>query len=547
MGPTASGGGEGSAARAASGPPRRSRRALLVAPAFPTSYWSMRYALEFVGKRANMPPLGLLTVAGMFPDGYELRLVDLNVEPLRDADLEWADTVFLSAMLVQKRSLHEVVERCRRHGIPTVAGGPYPTSYPESLAEVDHVVVGEAEGIFPELLRDLERGEARRLYVAPSRPSLALAPLPRFDLLRMNLYESMVVQFSRGCPFNCEFCDITTLFGRVPRTKSNEQVIAELQRLHDLGWRGSVFVVDDNFIGNKRDAMRLLPALADWQRPRGYPFRMHTEASVNLAELDSLMQAMTEAGFFRVFLGIETPNPQVLVKAGKGQNVKRGHDDYLLRAVRKIQCRGLQVSAGFILGMDGDTEASFDAQIAFIQEAGIPMAMVGLLTALKGTRLYHRLGAEGRLLEESSGNNVEVALNFEPEMERTRLEKGYLRVLSTLYDPSLRNYFDRCWRLLRTLGPRHAGGGSVGWVDLRAFARSLRRQLLSRQGPAYARLLLRVLLRRPRLLPDAVTLAVFGYHFERVTREHVASHRTASAPRSLHHPRLGSLGSSASR
>lgn len=496
--------------------------ALLVYPKFPPSYWGAQYALEFIGKKSVMPPLGLLTVAGMFPPHYRLKVIDMNVEPLKDEHLEWADMVCTSTMIVQKDSLSEVIERARRAAVPVVAGGPHPTSFYEEIDGVDHFILDEVENTFGGFLRDLESGCAQKIYRSPSKPSIKDAPLPRYDLIDIQAYRSMALQFSRGCPFDCEFCDITKLFGRVPRTKTAEQVLAEFDVLYNLGWRGQMFLVDDNFIGNKKDAIRVLPEIARWQKARNYPFSLYTEASVNLSGLDDLLDTMVDAGFTMTFLGIETPNREALLKTKKAQNTHRHDDNYLLNAVRKIQEKGLEVTAGFILGLDSDGEDAFDAQIEFIQRAGIPTAMVGLLCALKGTDLYKRMQKEGRLLEESSGNNVSVSLNFRTEMDREVLIQGYKRVLSTLYDPGLKNYFARCLTMLRRVNPHSRGDSRIGKAEFMAFAKSLKRQLLSRQGPAYLRFLLAVLRENPRLLKDAVRLAILGYHFERTTSQQIA-------------------------
>ena len=502
----------------------RSSKVLLVYPEFPPSYWGFQYALELVGKRASMPPLGLLTVAAMFPARYQLRLVDMNVAPLTDADLDWADLVLTSTMVVQQRSLREVIARANARRRPVAVGGPHPSSFADEIAGADHYLLDEVEETFPRFLADWEAGRAARVYRPESKPAIAAAPVPRFELLDLRAYASMALQFSRGCPFDCEFCDITKLFGRVPRAKSNAQMLAEFDRLHALGWRGPVFLVDDNFIGNKKEALRLLPALAGWQRARGYPFDLYTEASVNLARLEPLLDAMVAAGFTMAFLGIESPNPEALRRTHKPQNTARGEDGHLLRAVTAIQRKGIEVSGGFILGLDGDGPEVFDAQVAFIQEAGIPIAMVGLLTALRGTDLYARLEREGRLLAESSGNNVEVTLNFRSELEREVLMSGYRRVLSTLYDEGLRNYFERCWTMLAHLGERPRPRHPVGAAELLALARSLRRQLFSRQGPAYLKFLARTLLHRPALLDQAVRLAIKGLHFRKFTVQTLAAH-----------------------
>jgi len=496
--------------------------ALLVYPKFPPSYWGAQYALEFIGKKSAMPPLGLLTVAGMFPSGYQLKVVDMNVDPLTEKHLEWADMVFTSTMIVQKDSLREVIERAKRAQVPVIAGGPHPTTFYEEIDGVDHFVLDEVEDTFGEFLKDFENGRAQRIYRSPAKPSIKDAPLPRYDLINIHAYGSMALQFSRGCPFDCEFCDITKLFGRVPRTKSAEQILAEFDVLYNLGWRGRMFLVDDNFIGNKRDAMHVLPEIARWQKARNYPFSLYTEASVNLSGLDDLLDAMVDAGFTMAFLGIETPNRKALLKTKKAQNTHRHDDNFLLNAVRKIQEKGLEVTAGFILGLDSDGEDAFDGQIEFIQQAGIPTAMVGLLSALKGTDLYLRLQKEGRLLEESSGNNVSVSLNFRTEMDREVLIQGYKRVLSTLYDPGLKNYFDRCLTMLRRVKSNSHFTPQIGKAEWMALAKSIKRQLLSRQGPAYLKFLLAVVKEKPRAFGDAVRLAIMGYHFEKTTSQQIA-------------------------
>jgi radical SAM superfamily enzyme YgiQ (UPF0313 family) len=506
-----------------------SPKVLLVYPQFPPSYWGFQYALELAGKHASMPPLGLLTVAAMIPGHYQLRLVDMNVAPLTDADLDWSDLVLTSTMVVQRGSLRDVISRCNARRRPVAVGGPYPTSFSDEIGGADHYLLDEVEESFPRFLADWEAGKAARFYRPESKPSIAATPVPRFDLLDLGAYGSMAIQFSRGCPFDCEFCDITKLFGRIPRTKSNAQMLAELDRLHELGWRGSVFLVDDNFIGNKKEALRLLPALAEWQREHGYPFDFYTEASVNLARLEPLLDAMVEAGFTMTFLGIESPNPEALRKTNKPQNTDRGDDDYLFHAVTAIQRKGIEVTGGFILGLDGDGPEVFDAQVDFIQNAGIPIAMVGLLTALRGTDLYSRLEREGRLLAESTGNNVEITLNFKSEIDREVLIAGYRRVLSTLYDDGLKSYFERCWTMLSHLGDRPRPHRPVSASDLLALARSLRLQVFSRQGPAYLKFLTRTLIHRPALFGHAVSLAIKGLHFRKFTVQTLATHEFREA------------------
>ncbi len=497
--------------------------ALLVYPEHPPTYWGADHALEMSGVKAAHPPLGLLTVAAMFPASYELRVVDMNVSDLHDADLEWADLVFTSTMITQHVSLRAVVERCNRAGVPVVAGGPHPTTFHEEIGGVDHFVLDEVEETFAEFLRDLESGTAKRLYREARKPDVTRTPVPRFDLIDIKNYAMMSVQFSRGCPFDCEFCDIIKLYGRVPRTKSPEQVVEELDSLYRLGWRGPVFLVDDNFIGNKRDALELLPAIAGWQKARGYPFTLITEASANLALMDAMMDAMIEAGFDSVFVGIETPNPRALLKTKKQQNTNETQENYLYHAVRKIQQRGMQVQGGFILGLDSDDEGVFDAQIDFIQETGIPVAPIYLLTAVKGTDMYERMKSEGRLLEAPLGTNA-MPLNFKTELEYGTLIDGYKRVIATLYDPTLENYFSRCLTLFRHLKPVRHLRKPRSRTEIDAAFMAVRSRLSARQLPAYSKFVAKVSKDYPDMLSDAIYLAAMGYHFEKISRQQIAIH-----------------------
>ena len=497
--------------------------ALLVYPEQPPTFWGADHALEMSGVKATFPPLGLLTVAAMFPPHYALRVVDMNVGTLRDADLEWADLVFTSTMIPQHSSLCTVIERCNNAGVPVVAGGPHPTTFHEEIAGVDHFVLGEVEEIFAEFLRDLEDGKAEAIHRESRKPDVTRTPVPRFDLVDTKNYAMMCVQFSRGCPFDCEFCDIIKLYGRVPRTKSPEQVVEELDSLYRLGWRGPVFLVDDNFIGNKRDALKLLPAIAEWQKARGYPFTLMTEASANLALMDAMMDAMIEAGFDTVFVGIETPNPEALLKTKKAQNTSKTQENFLYHAIRKIQQHGMQVQGGFILGLDSDDEGVFDAQIEFIQETGIPVAPIYLLTALKNTDMYERLKSENRLLEAPLGTNA-MPLNFRTEMDYGTLIEGYKRVLTTLYDPTLENYFSRCLTLFRHLKPVRHLRKPRSRSEIDAAFMGVRRRLSVRQIPAYSTFIGKVSKKYPRMLPDAIYLAAMGYHFEKISRQQVAIH-----------------------
>ena len=492
--------------------------ALLLYPKHPPTYWGNNYSLDIMGIKSTHPPLGLLTVAAMFPSRYNLRVIDLNVNSLADADLKWADLVFTSSMIVQRPSLEQVVERCNRAQVPVVAGGPHPTTFHEEMEGIDHFVLDEVEEIFPVFLRDLETGTAKPVYRAPRKPDVTLTPVPRFDLIDMNEYYSMSLQFSRGCPFDCEFCDITKLYGRVSRTKSPEQMVAEFDHLYELGWRGPLFLVDDNFIGNKREVSRLLPVIAEWQKEHRYPYTLSTEATVNLVRMNDLMDVMIEAGFEAVFLGIETPNPQALKKMKKPQNIDMRDDNYLFTAVRKIQKKGMQVQGGFILGLDDDDENAFDAQIKFIQAAGIPISLIGLLAALKGTNLWDRLERENRLLNKP----VEVdgtALNFKPQMDPGALVKGYLRVIGTIYDATLENYFDRCLTLFDNLNPVPHIYKPMGNHLLLAGIMRIRRRLTPEQLRPFSRYIAKVAKDHPRFLPLAIRLAGMGHHCEKFTRQ----------------------------
>src|SRR3989449_5105425 len=417
-------------------------KVLLVNPEFPDTYWSFRHALPFEGKRCAFPPLGLLTVSAMLPKTWERRLVDLNVRKLRSSDIKWADIVMATAMIVQKDSLKQVVLKCKAQGKRVVVGGPYVSTTLEALPEADHIFIGEAETTVPQFLEDLERGTAKRSYQAAERPPLAVTPVADFHLANMKHYSAMSVQYSRGCPFNCEFCDIIEIYGRVPRTKSNPQMLAELDALYSLGWRGTVFIVDDNFIGNKKNVRQLMPELANWQKRHDYPFTLLTEASVNLADDEPLLESMRQSGFRRVFLGIETPVEESLKEAQKTQN--RGN---LLDSVKKIQSYGMEVMAGFIVGFDNDPADIFERQIDFIRKSAIPLAMVGLLNALPETQLWRRLEREGRLLGEASGNNTVCTFNFKTRMDPAVLIQGYQTIMRTIYSP--REYYERALDSMR--------------------------------------------------------------------------------------------------
>lgn len=486
-------------------------RVLLVYPEFPDTYWSFKHALAFEGKRSAFPPLGLLTVSAMLPSDWERRLVDLNIEPLTAEDLEWADIVFASAMLVQKESLEDVILKCIAHGKRVAVGGPYVSTTHDHVA-ADYIFIGEAEQTLPEFLRDLELGIPQTIYRAAEKPSLTETPAPDFKIAKLDAYSAMSVQYSRGCPFQCEFCDIIEIYGRVPRTKTSTQMLAEFDALYEVGWRGTVFVVDDNFIGNKRNVKRFLPKLAAWSREHNQPFSFTTEASVNLAEDDELLEMMRESGFRRVFLGIETPVEASLKETHKLQNT-RGN---LLDSVRKIQSYGMEVMAGFIVGFDNDPEDIFARQIEFIRESAIPLAMVGLLTALPDTQLWRRLEKEGRLLTESSGNNTDCSLNFVPRMDAGKLVEGYKEVLRTIYSPG--EYYRRALNCLDRVKQDATEHRYTFAKEAAAFARVvLKLGIVDGERVEFWRFMRRAFAEHRQHFAQAVMLAAMGYHFRKLT------------------------------
>jgi radical SAM superfamily enzyme YgiQ (UPF0313 family) len=487
-------------------------KVLLLYPEFPDTFWSFKHALKFIGKKASLPPLGLLTVAALLPVEWSKRLVDVNVRKLRAQDLAWADVVFISGMIAQRDSARELIARCRAAGRTIVAGGPLFTLGHEEFPEVDHFVLNEAEVTLPEFLRDFAQGAARRVYASPEFPDLRQTPAPLWELAELKRYASMSVQFSRGCPFDCEFCNITAMFGHRPRTKTTAQIIAELDGLRQAGWRGTVFFVDDNFIGNKRALKEdLLPALARWQRGRrGTPF--FTEASINLADDEELMRMMVEAGFNQVFIGIETPEAAGLAECNKRQNQQRD----LVADVKRIQRAGLEVQGGFIVGFDSDTASIFTRQIEFIQQSGIVTAMVGLLQAIPGTKLHRRLDAQGRLTGQTTGNNLDGTTNFIPRMNRETLREGYKNLMGHIYSPG--PYYRRIRTFLREYR-RPKISNPVNWRYMLAFLRAnVRLGVFGRERFEYWRLLVWTFFHRPNLFPLAVTLSIFGHHFRKTCR-----------------------------
>jgi radical SAM superfamily enzyme YgiQ (UPF0313 family) len=489
-------------------------KALLIYPETPDTFWSFKHALKFIRKKAAYPPLGLLTLGAMLPQEWSLRLIDMNVEKLSDKDIEWADMVFLSGMAVHRHSAHQVISRCKKAGVPVVAGGPLFTCEHEEFGDVDHLVLNEAELTLAPFLRDLQSGAAKRFYKTSEWCDVRETPVPRWDLITLKHYASMSVQFSRGCPFNCDFCNVTSLFGHKPRIKTIEQFLAELDSLYHLGWRSQVFIVDDNFIGNKKYLKgMLLPALIEWRKDKkGMPF--NTEASIDLADDSKLMKMMVEAGFDSVFVGIETPNEESLAECNKRQNKNRD----LLESVKRIQREGLQVQGGFIVGFDSGTRSIFQRQIDFIQNSGIVTAMVGLLQAPVGTRLYERLKREGRLLGGMSGN-TDGTTNIVTRMNLETLRKGYANVLEHIY--SRKHYYQRVKTFLKEYSAPRAKVPLDGQRFLAFFRSSIRLGVFGKERLQYWKILFWTLCHRPHLLTLVITFAVYRHHFERISNSHL--------------------------
>lgn len=489
---------------------------LLLYPEFPDTFWSFRHALKFVRKKASLPPLGLLTVAAMLPGNWQRRLIDLNVRPLRKEDIAWADMAFVSAMAVQQESARATIARCKASGLPVVAGGPlFTTGYTE-FPEVDYFVLDEAEITLPRFLADLDEGIPQRCYSAGEFPDLTLSPMPAWELLDMKQYASMAIQFSRGCPYRCDFCNVTTLFGHKIRTKTSQQIIAELEGLRKQGWKESIFFVDDNFIAHRSYLKNeLLPALIDWRSANDIATKFYTECSINLADDAALMHLMAAAGFNQVFIGIETPENTALQACGKQHNTSRN----MLEDIRLIQHAGIEVQGGFIVGFDSDTPSIFRKQAEFIQKSGIVTAMVGILQALPGTKLYDRLKSEGRLLQHSSGDNTDSNTNIVPKMDPEILRNGYREMMHYLYSP--KNYYRRIRTLLEEYrAPRPRQRFRIG--QFMAFARStVLLGIIGRERFQYWKMLAWTIVNRQQALPLAVTLAIYGHHFRKVCDLHL--------------------------
>lgn len=484
---------------------------LLVYPKYPDTFWSFSNALKFVSKKAAFPPLGLLTVAAILPKEWKKKLVDTNAQELKNEDIAWADLVFISAMIVQSKDAQTIINQCKLQNKTVVAGGPAFTAQHENFKGVDHFVLNEAEVTLPTFLEDLKRRRAKHFYTSEIKPDITKTPVPLWPLLNFNDYATMSVQYSRGCPFNCEFCDIVVMNGRIPRTKNPNQFINEIQTLYQLGWRGSVFIVDDNFIGHKSMVKKMLPLLIARQKKHNYPFKLFTEASINLADDAELMSMMSEANFYKVFLGIETPIIESLDECGKIQNTQRD----LGEAVRVINRNGIQVMGGFIVGFDHDPENIFKVQIKFIQQIGVVVAMVGVLTALPKTRLWYRFKEEGRLLGDPTGESTDGNLNFVPKMKKEKLTQGYKKIISTIYSPKY--YYQRIDTFIKDYNPTVRS--KITKDDLKTFLKSLWKVgVLSSEKRLYWRLLFKTLFVKRRALAAAIDLVVWGQHFQKVAQ-----------------------------
>jgi len=485
---------------------------LLIYPQCPDSFWSFKHALKFISKKAAVPPLGLITVSAMLPSTWQKKMVDMNIASLRARDIKWADYVFISAMHIQKESVNNVVADCKKLNKKIVAGGPLFTQEYGNYPQIDHFILNEAEITMPLFLNDLSAGQPQRLYKTSKYADISLTPVPDYHLLARNKYAFMNIQVSRGCPYSCDFCEITSLLGHKVRMKDSNQIIKELETLYNLNWRGSVFIVDDNFIGNKKEVKyNLLPDMKNWMQAHKFPFTFNTETSINIADDDELMSLMVKTGFNSTFIGIETPDEESLHDCNKVQNKNRD----LLESVKKIQKAGLQVSGGFIVGFDSDTPGVFQRQIDFIQKSGIVSAMVGLLNAPKNTRLYKRLEAENRLTTEVTGNNTDLSMNFIPKMNRIELLKGYKNIIRNIY--TTKPYYKRIRQMLLNYNRLYKRQTKINFSLLRAFFKSvLVIGFLNKGRSEYWKLIIWTLFNRPGSIIEALTYTVYGYHYQTV-------------------------------
>lgn len=483
---------------------------LLVYPQYPDTYWSFKHALKFISKKAVNFPLGIITVASLLPDKWKKQVVDMNVSQLTDNKIQWADYVFISAMHVQLFSVKQVIERCKKFNTKIVGGGPLFTEEYDQFLELDHLVLNEAEITLPAFIRDIENNCPKKIYRTTTFADITKSPLPAYELISLNKYAGATMQYSRGCPFDCEFCDITALYGRKVRTKSSTQVISELEKLYNVGWRGSVFFVDDNFIGHKKKLKNdVLPAIINWMKAHKHPFVFTTEASINLSDDPELMEMMTKAGFAKVFVGIETPDEICLKECNKFQNNNRD----LIGSVKNIQCYGMEVTAGFIVGFDNDPPNIFQRQIDFIQKSGIVTAMVGLLNAPRLSKLYGRLQKEGRILSNMTGNNTDYSLNFKTIMDQEALLEGYQEIIRNIY--SSKFFYRRVISFLKHYNPVNSERLTFQ-KTMALFKSIIFLGILKRHSKFYWQLFFWSLFFRPKTFTMAITYSIYGYHFRKV-------------------------------
>jgi radical SAM superfamily enzyme YgiQ (UPF0313 family) len=485
---------------------------LLISPLYPETFWSFKHALKFISKKANLPPLGLITISAMLPVDWKKKLVDLNVEKLKSSDIVWADLVFISAMNIQRESVNIIVQECKSYDKKIVAGGPLFTEFPEDFTSIDYLVLNEAEITLPSFLDDLKNERPQHIYTTDEFPDLSKTPVPDYHLLAMKRYSTMNIQYSRGCPFACDFCEISSLYGRKVRTKQTQQILNELENLYELNWRGQVFFVDDNFIGNKKKLKTdLLPAMQKWMKERKYPFEYNTEASIDLADDEELMELMRQTRFNSVFIGIETPEENSLQECNKIQNKNRD----LLQSINKIHKKGIQVTGGFIVGFDNDSTSVFQRQIDFIQKSGIVTAMVGLLNAPRNTKLYKRMLSENRLLPKFSGNNTDFNTNIIPTMNFEDLLSGYKKIIHDIY--SIKPYYHRVRVYLKTCKPGFKSPLKFRFSLLMAFFKSILIIGLFDKGRTdFWKLFIWSVFHGPRYMTNAIVFSIYGYHFRKV-------------------------------
>uniref|UniRef100_B8HVU7 Radical SAM domain protein n=1 Tax=Cyanothece sp. (strain PCC 7425 / ATCC 29141) TaxID=395961 RepID=B8HVU7_CYAP4 len=486
-------------------------KALLFWPILPNSFWSYRETLQLAGLHSTNPPLGLITIAAMLPSDWELRLFDRNVGLETEADWQWCDLVIISAMVIQREDFQDLIRRAIELGKKVAVGGPYPTSYPEAALEVGahYLILDEGECTIPLFLEALHQGADRGIYRSPEKPDVTQTSIPRFDLLDLQAYMAVTVQFSRGCPFQCEFCDIINLYGRKPRTKTPEQMLAELEVLYQIGWQRYVFIVDDNFIGNKRNAKAFLRALIPWMEERNYPFILLTEASLNLAEDEELIELMVRAGFTIVFMGIETPDVDSLVGIHKLQNTRSS----LIESCQKITRKGLHIMSGFIIGFDNEKAGAGGRIQSFIEEAGIVQCQFSLLQALQNTAMWDRLKREGRLADGLGTFHQGAIMNFVPTRPIAEITEEYIAAFWQIYDPTA--YLKRAFRNFMMMnGWRGKTKRKLTTTELRLFLAICWRQGLLRSTRwRFWWQLGMIALRKPRLLFDYLVALGAGEHF----------------------------------